>query len=56
MLITEGGPLAKRLGPGWHSANITAHFTGRVVGEEWITTNFPIELGSTRGRQHSLFG
>ena len=56
VLITEGGPLAKRLGPGWHSANITAHFTGRVVGEEWITTNFPIELGSTRGRQHSLFG
>lgn len=55
VLITEGGPLARRLGPGWYSANITAHFTGRVVGEEWITCNFPIELGSTRGRQHSLF-
>ena len=56
VLITEGGPLAKRLGPGWHSANITAHFTGRVVGEEWITANFPIELGSTRGHQRALFG
>lgn len=54
VLITEGGPLARRLGPGWHSANITAHFTGRVVGEEWITCNFPIELGATRGRQHGL--
>lgn len=54
VLITEGGPLARRLGPGWHSADITPHFSGRVVGQEWVTANFPIELGSTRGRQHSL--
>lgn len=55
VLINEGGPLAHRLGPGWYSADISAHFTGRVVGEEWITANFPITLGSTRGRQHQLF-
>ena len=37
--ICEGGPLARDLGPGWFSYDCSSHFTGRVVGREWVTCN-----------------
>ena len=39
VLITEGGPLARDLGPGWYSYDYSSHFSGRVVGREWVTCN-----------------
>lgn len=37
--ICEGGPLARDLGPGWYSYDYSSHFSGRVVGREWVTCN-----------------
>lgn len=39
--ITEGGPLARDLGPGWFSYDISSHFSGTVKGQEWVTCNRP---------------
>lgn len=45
VLITEGGPLARDLGPGWHSYDLTEASSGVVKGREWLTVNARADLG-----------
>lgn len=46
--ITEGGPLARDLGPGWYSYDLTEASSGVVHGREWLTINRPVSLGLAR--------
>jgi len=45
VLVCEGGPVGRLLGPGWYDYEVTSAFSGTVKGSEWLTSNRPLRLG-----------
>lgn len=56
VLVCEGGPMGRRLGPGWYDYDVSAAFSGTLTGREWLCSNRPLSLGLAPRQATFAFG